>query len=116
MKSNSTKKVIRPIRYILYNVDHIIWSILDELNQTFLICETKIVIIVSAEFESSNGTLEKKDEIILNSGNDEPIGDGMSTILRRPRDQQQPMTNGSTSQKWDIEVHSNPVVDEQVIK
>ena len=38
----------------------------------------------------------------------------MSTILRRPRDQQQPMTNGSTSQKWDIEVHSNPVVDEQV--
>ena len=50
----------------------------------------------------------------MNSGNDEPIGDGMSTILRRPRDQQQPMTNGSTSQKWDIEVHSNPVVDEQV--
>ena len=67
-----------------------------------------------AENESSNGTLEKKEEIILNSGNDEPIGDGMSTILRRPRDQQQPMTNGSTSQKWDIEVHSNPVVDEQV--
>ena len=78
-------------------------------------CGSKIVTTVSAEFESSNGTLEKKDEIILNSGNDEPIGDGMSTILRRPRDQQQPMTNGSTSQKWDIEVHSNPVVDEQVI-
>ena len=74
-----------------------------------------LYIILSAEIESSNGTLEKKEEIILNSGNDGPIGDGMSTILRRPRDQQQPMTNGSTSQKWDIEVHSNPVVDEQVI-
>ena len=95
-------------------MNYMIWSISYGPYALKLLIWQHFFNILSAEIESSNGTLEKKEEIILNSGNDEPIGDGMSTILRRPRDQQQPMTNGSTSQKWDIEVHSNPVVDEQV--